>query len=213
MIDPRDAALMAACPVVAMPRYGELSSIDSGQRIVLAANGLFAQVRLPWLECLQPCGVIDTEISLPYGIATPRLALSFGHVPADLLRRFVHMARRALPAETAAAIIYCERSGAMRLAACDIIEADRLHVVYRPPLLAATEHVVVDLHSHGDAPAFFSAQDDLDDRAIKICGVFGRVRDRCPEAVFRLAINGLFIDLYDKWEGFIGLARIEEREQ
>ena len=36
-----DAALQAACPVVIAPRFGPLPDMDPGQRLVVAANGLF----------------------------------------------------------------------------------------------------------------------------------------------------------------------------
>jgi PRTRC genetic system protein A len=209
MTDPRDAALLAACPVIAAPRYGALPAMAAGLRLVAAANGVFAQVRVPWLDSLQPCGGIAPGLPLPYGTLAPWLRLSFGVIPADLLRRFAAQARRAAPDETAAAIIHCGRTGALRLAPCQTLEADFEHVVYRPPPLAATEQVAVDLHSHGDAAAFFSATDDADDRAIRICGVFGRMRCRHPEARFRLTINGLFIDLDDRWDSVIGLPRLE----
>lgn len=209
MTDARDAALLAAFPVIAAPRHGSLEPMTSGLRLVVAANGVFVQVRLPWLDCLQRCGGIDTGLPLPYGTLSPWLQLSFGVIPADLLRQFIAMARRAAPDETAAAIIHGERTGMLRLAACETIEADSDHIIYRHPVLAATEHVAVDLHSHGDAPAFFSALDDADDRAIKLCGVFGRLRSRHPEARFRLAINGLFIDLCDQWDNVVGLSKLE----
>jgi PRTRC genetic system protein A len=209
MLDPRDAALLAACPAIAMPRHGELPPLKTGQRIVVAANGVFVQLPLPWLDCVAPCGSLDARLPLPYGTLTPRLMLSFGVIPAELLRQFVRLARQSAPDETAAVIVHCTRTKALRLVACETISADRVRVIYRTPPLAATEQAVVDLHSHGDAPAFFSAQDDLDDRAIKLCGVFGRVHSRHPEARFRLAINGLFIDLCDRWDEFIGLPLIE----
>lgn len=209
MTDPRDAALLAACPVIAAPRHGDLPPMALGLRIVAAANGLFVQVRLPWLDCLQRCGSVNPALPLPYGTLVPWLHLSFGVIPADLLRQFVAQARRAAPNETAAAIVHCAHAGALRLAACETVAADADHVVYQPPLLAASEQVAVDLHSHGEAAAFFSPLDDADDRAIKICGVFGRVHSRHPEARFRLAINGLFIDLADQWDNVIGLARLE----
>ncbi|QBE66363.1 PRTRC system protein A [Pseudoduganella lutea] len=208
MADPRDAVLLAACPVIAAPRHGALPSMSPGLRLVVAANGVFVQVRLPWLDCLQRFGGIDSGLPVPYGALSPWLRLSFGVIPADLLRRFIASARYAAPDETAAAIIHDGRSGMLRVATCETVEADRDHVVYRLPLLAATEQVVLDLHSHGDAPAFFSALGDADDRAIKLCGVFGRVRSRHPEARVRLAINGLFIDLCDQWDSVVGLTRL-----
>ncbi len=208
MTDPRDAALLAAFPVIAAPCHGILPPMTPGLRLVIAANGLFVQVKLPWLDCLQRCGGVDSGLPLPYGALSPWLRLSFGVVPAGLLRQFVALARYAAPNETAAAIIHGERTGMLRLATCETVEADRDHVIYRLPVLAATEQVAVDLHSHGDAPAFFSALDDADDHAIKLCGVLGGVRSRHPEARFRLAINGLFIDLCDQWDSVIGLTRL-----
>ena len=40
-MDARDAALQAASPVVIAPRFGPLPDMDPGQRLVVAANGLF----------------------------------------------------------------------------------------------------------------------------------------------------------------------------
>ena len=34
MLDPRDQALLAACPVVAAPRFGKLPEMANGQRII-----------------------------------------------------------------------------------------------------------------------------------------------------------------------------------
>ena len=51
MIDPRDAALQRTCPTVAAPRFGTLPEMENGQRVVVAANGVFIQVKLDWLDC------------------------------------------------------------------------------------------------------------------------------------------------------------------
>ena len=40
-MDMRDLALQAACPVVAAPRFGPPPDMENGQRILLAANGVF----------------------------------------------------------------------------------------------------------------------------------------------------------------------------
>ena len=50
MMDVRDIALQAACPVIAAPRFGPLPDMVNGQRIILAANGVFVQVKLDWLR-------------------------------------------------------------------------------------------------------------------------------------------------------------------
>ena len=42
--DPRDAALQRACPTVPAPRFGLLPEMQNGQRLLIAANGVFVQV-------------------------------------------------------------------------------------------------------------------------------------------------------------------------
>lgn len=61
--------------------------------------------------------------------------------------------------------------------------------------MADDETVAVDLHTHGRAPAFWSADDDRDDQGIKVAGVFGLLDQPRPMARFRLVINGLYQDL------------------
>lgn len=57
MIDPRDLALQGTCPTLAAPRFGALPEMKNGQRVVVAANGVFVQMKLDWLGCiLRPCG-------------------------------------------------------------------------------------------------------------------------------------------------------------
>ena len=42
--DPRDAALQATCPCVAVPRFRRLPPAGQGQRVLVARNGVFAEV-------------------------------------------------------------------------------------------------------------------------------------------------------------------------
>ena len=52
MIDPRDEALQRACPVLAAPLFGVLPEMESGQRVIVASNGVFVQVNRAWLDCI-----------------------------------------------------------------------------------------------------------------------------------------------------------------
>ena len=52
--------------------------------------------------------------------------------------------------------------------------------------------MVVDIHSHGWAPAFFSSTDDADDRgAMKISLVLGNLDRARPSSAMRLCMAGL----------------------
>jgi PRTRC genetic system protein A len=104
-------------------------------------------------------------------------------------------------------IVWHAVSGEMRLVFPTEESTGCTHVRYRRPQLDDDEHLVVDLHSHGHLSAFFSTQDDRDDRGeFKIAGVIGNCdRGQCSTA-FRLCANGLFLPLAFDETGLNGQA-------
>ena len=191
-MDPRDQALLAACPVVAAPRFGALPDMGNGQRIIVARNGWFVQTRLDWLDSIVALGHGLPQMRLPYGEVAERLRFSFGVLPIRLIEAFVAAGRERLPNEAAGVLIYSRRAGQLRLAMCEPERASPVHVRYRRPAMAEDETVAVDLHTHGHAPAFWSGEDDQDDQGIKVAGVFGQLDRPRPTACFRLVVNGLY---------------------
>jgi PRTRC genetic system protein A len=211
-MDARDAALQAACPVVIAPRFGPLPDMEPGQRLVVAANGLFVQLKLDWLDCthcLTPQGI---GLPLPYGAVEERLRFSFGVLPVRLIERFLEAGRQSLPNEAAGALIYSRTSGGLRLAVCEPVRCSPVRIDYRVPPMAADESVAVDLHTHGRAAAFWSDDDDRDDRGIKVAGVFGRLHEVRPDACFRLVINGLYRPLPHPWSRLAAIEPTPARE-
>lgn len=198
-MDARDIALQAACPVVIAPRFGALPEMNPGQRLVVAANGLFVQVKLDWLDCIHCLTPQGLGVPLPYGEVAERLGFSFGVLPIGLIEQFVEAARRSLPNEAAGALIYSRSSGRLRLALCEPMRCSPAHIDYRMPAMAADETVAVDLHTHGRLAAFWSDEDNSDDQGIKVAGVFGRLDEAQPDACFRLVINGLYRPLPHPW--------------
>jgi PRTRC genetic system protein A len=201
-MDVRDQAQLAACPVVAAPSFSPLPDMANGQRIIVARNGWFVQTRLDWLDCITALGTEAPAMRLPYGEVREHLRFSFGPLPIRLIEEFVAYGRKHLPDEAAGVLIYSRSTGRLRLALCDAESASPVRIHYRRPLLADDETVAVDLHTHGRAPAFWSADDDRDDQGIKVAGVFGRLDQPMPMARFRLVINGLYKPLpHHPWQG------------
>jgi len=198
-MDARDAALQASCPVLAAPRFGELPPMGNGQRLLIAANGVFVQVRLDWLDCIQRLAPA-LELPLPYGQVQERMVFGFGRLPIGLIEQFVALARQRLPDETAGALVYSRASGALRLVVHPPVSASPGHITYGLPPLAEGETLAVDLHTHGRLPAFWSPTDDRDDTGIKIAGVFGDLHRDRPSAAFRLVLNGRFRALPHPWQ-------------
>lgn len=191
-MDPRDKALLAACPVVAAPRFGALPDMGNGQRIIVACNGWFVQTRLDWLDSIVALGHGQPQMRLPYGEVAEHLRFSFGVLPIRLIEAFVVAGRERLPNEAAGVLIYSRRTGHLRLAMCEPEQTSPVHIRYRRPVMAEDETVAVDLHTHGRAPAFWSGEDDRDDQGIKVAGVFGWLDRPRPSACFRLVVNGLY---------------------
>lgn len=198
--DPRDSALQSACPVLASPRFGALPDMHNGQRIVIAANGVFAQVKLDWLDCMLRIAELPSTPPLPYGTVEARIAFAFGVIPVRLLEAFVEAGRRKLPDEIAGGLIYSRRTGKLRLQVYDELQASPDGIAYRMPPLEEDESIAVDLHTHGRSHAFWSPIDDGDDRGIKVAGVFGHLHRDQPSAAFRLAVNGFYYPLRHPWE-------------
>jgi len=201
MIDPRDEALQRACPVLAAPLFGVLPAMENGQRIIVASNGVFVQVKRVWLDCVERLGDIDAALPLPYGKMTPSVCFTFGTIPIALLAAFIAAGRAGLPNEIAGGLIYSARRTTLRLTIYEPLRSTPHGIEYRMPLLARDESIAVDLHTHGVLPAFWSATDDMDDRSVKVAGVFGNLDRESPSAAFRLVLNGMYRALAHPWQG------------
>jgi PRTRC genetic system protein A len=207
VIHPLDVALRETLPIATMPRFGEFQPLSaSGQRLLLGENGLFLEVRRPWLHAIAECGVVDAGLRLPFGRVKPQLELPFGLLPRVLVDQFIRVARERLPNEVAGAIVLDTERAEFELRIHEADEASAARIDYRALPLRSHEALVVDLHSHGIAPAGFSAQDDLDDcGATKVAVVVGRLDrkagGRCADIAVRLVLNGLLLPLlYDEWK-------------
>ena len=149
MADPRDVALQQACPCVSMPMFDPLPTLTCGQRMVLGRNGVFLQMRTPWLDCSTRVGQLAERLPLPYGLVHEPIGFDFGAIPIRLLERFIEGAREALPDEVAGALIYDERLRSLSLRVHAGLDVGRGHVHYRIDDLREGEVLAVDLHSHG----------------------------------------------------------------
>lgn len=194
-IDPRDALLQAHVPAVMVPRFTPLQYLGrSGHRYLIAQDGLWLEVRRPWLHLVWP--VAPSAAPLPYGGVDERMDFEFEwDAFLSLLTQFYAAAFRALPNEHAAWFIWDEKDRALRYRAVFAKSASPGSLELQRPPLAPHEHLAVDVHSHGFIRACFSATDDMDDAGeVKLSVVIGNLEnpDNADEDV-RLCAQGLFI--------------------
>lgn len=184
-----DKLLASDLPVVTMPHdtmsFAPLA-VD-GHRLVLAGNGLFKEIRRPWIYVRY----LLEDLQTPFGMCTPVCETIF-HIPKILFRQFLGQAKTEAPLETAAWITWNQTSAEFMYneLVAPVANYSRL-TVNRPPL-PSDEHLIVDLHSHHCMAAEFSGIDDADDRMagyITFAGVVGTI-DTKPTWNFRLCLEG-----------------------
>lgn len=184
-----DEAVLTTFPSVAVPPSGNLLPAAGGIRYLVAKSGLWQEINLPWIRVVRPF-TGPGESPLPYGELQPVIDLRCGPLPMSLVREFIAGAREAAPLECAAALVWSD-DGSWRLAWRQAKSAGSGHIDYNEVTLAGGEHLVVDMHSHGHYGAYFSIEDNEDDRgSMKFSLVVGSFKGTAPTSVMRLCMLG-----------------------
>ena len=202
-MDSRDVALQSVVPTVMVPRYSELKELaTAGDRILMAANGVWLEVCRAWLYA-RVLVAKPSIIPVPYGQVSEVMRFGFGKLPRAMVAQFIEQARARCPNECAAWVVWNQRTNEWRLMMLEETSVGPGHVNVNLPTLEEDEHMVMDLHSHGLTEAFFSRTDNKDDRgATKIAGVIGNLDKPEATASFRLCANGVFVPLpFDNPQG------------
>lgn len=194
-----DYALLAAAPVAAVPRHAPFHPLqEAGHRFLLASDGLYLEVRRPWIHYIHQLAKQEA-VAIPYGQIEKKCELDFGSIGSALaqMKEFAVKAKADAPIEAAASLLWDHNKKAWRIEYPDIIgEASASSIQYRQVEPGPDESLAIDLHSHGYAGAFFSTTDDADDRgAVKISAVFGNLDTDKPTVAFRLCVLGLYIPI------------------
>lgn len=193
-----DAYLQRNFPTVLAPRFSALAPMtEPGERFVLTSSKLLFEVSRPWLHAVHAISK-DFDRKTPYGEGLPEgIELKFGAIPKEMLEQFIELARLAFPLETAAWIVWNEDSGDFNLMPLKAISSSANHVHFERPTLPGGQHLVMDIHSHGEAEAFFSSTDDQDDiDQLCVSAVVGRVNSPTPMVIARLSMLGVYKRLY-----------------
>lgn len=194
---PTDIFMQDRFPILAAPKLGQFEEIDrEGHRYLVAADGLWIEVRTAWLYFRQKIGA--SGVAVPYGTLSPEIRFLCPPIPKTLLEAFAQASREASPNEIAGQIIWNRETGEFRLQLLDFTSNGPGHINYLTPEYGAGEVMVVDLHSHGRFDAFFSNTDDIDDAGqIKIAGVVGRCGENGERMLMRLCVLGMYCYLPD----------------
>lgn len=192
-----DATLQAACPCVMCPRYEPLALLeDDSHRFLICGDGLHVEVKRPWLHAILK--VMDSPIPLPYG-QPPKLFSINIHRRAliDGLQHFIRRAREVSPLEHAAWLTFDPSQMAVGYVEPAVISRSGAHISYHRPDASLVCLPVVDCHSHGILDAFFSDEDEKDDRTddAKLAFVVGNLDKPNVSVAMRFVGFGLSLDI------------------
>lgn len=210
-----DALLYDQTPVECVPRHGAFRRLTiDGHRYLVATDGLWLEVHRPWPRLLWPIGTTSPENlvsthATPFGTLKPSVEIIFGKIPHHLIRSFAERGRTSCPNERGAWLSWehGHEGTEGRLVWSEPVDSvgtpGALH--YARPEHTADLSPCIDLHTHGTAPAFFSATDDQDDaHDVKIAIVIGNLDRPIPTIAARLCCLGVFIPVTVRAEEVFG---------
>ncbi|WP_320534268.1 PRTRC system protein A [Robbsia andropogonis] len=189
----KDVVLQESFPSVMVPRFEAVTPMARlGDRLLIARNGIFLELRRAWLHLVAQIGSMSALTSIPYGDVRESHRLLCGPIAPVVVDEFVDFARAHCDVEVGAWIVWSPSSGRFRLAKVGVLEHSADFLSYEPPALFDDEVLVVDCHSHARAPAFFSSVDNADDRFdVKLALVVGCCDQAQPTMVLRLCAKGI----------------------
>lgn len=191
-MDKRDAVLQASCPSIAVPQYSPIEMPNKcGERILVAANGVFLEVTRKWCKFVRKVGEMNTPV--PYGTVHESSQLLAPRLPRNLVDDFLRLSKSSCDVEIGGAIIWNHVTNAYRLSPVETLAADNESLDYRPAKLGDGDHLIVDCHSHAHHESFFSPKDNEDDQwHVKISLVVGACNTATPTIKTRLCLKGIF---------------------
>lgn len=195
-----DLATFRSAPIVAVPKYCEFAPLlENGHRFLLAGDGLYLEVRRPWLHFIHKIAEPQGSIQIPYGAIASKFELGFGRLGTALpqMKEFAAYAMVESPIEAVASLLWNHKTSEWAIKYPEVIgTATGSCISYKQVDIGEDESLVIDLHSHGAHPAFFSETDNVDDSgAVKISGVFGSLDQEVQTATFRLCVLGVYIPI------------------
>lgn len=192
--DLRDRVLFSETPTLMEPRFGPPlpPPEDHKHRFVCGDDGLYIEAQNSVIGIR--IRIAPSSLPLPYGkIERTGIHLRRGLIPSALLDEALAKSRAAVPNEWAGLIVWNERQERYALHEPDVLAAGPGRISY---LASFPDKLmpVMDLHSHGNLPAFFSSTDDHSDLAgFYVAGIIGNCGLAQPSFAARMVVNGHFL--------------------
>jgi PRTRC genetic system protein A len=178
---------------------------------ILAATGIYLRVENRFFDVLLPIARCPIRGLAPL---QPHLVLKVPRLPGRLLAAVLSDASQARRPDGGLneALYHFHHDGSRVRVVKPVQRATATCVVGAE---GNPSNVILDLHSHGNMPAFWSETDNDDEQGFRVYGVIGRL-DKRPEIRLRLGIYGYWFPipaslLFGGSSGFLDVAEREIR--
>lgn len=187
-------------PILKGSRKGiKFSSERVGQNLFFVKGKDGASYRIEQM----PYGVFDCCV----GGGEVDFHLSAEKIPVEIFEEILSFFRKKPQQEAAVQIFYDVKTRKYELY-YPKQKVSRTSVYFeRNFILEQEKALVMDAHSHGRLPAFFSSTDDYDEKGTRLFLVIGKVGSDSPECILRAGIAGFYkylhlSDIFDLEDGF-----------
>ncbi len=198
LTDMRDRVVFGETPTLMQPLFGEKlpEPEEYKHRFVVGQDGLYIEAQNS-VVAVRQC-IAESGLQLPYGkIEHTGIQLRNGKIPGRILCDVLKKAAAAVPNEWAGLVVWNGKLSEYQLFEPDVVVATPGRVSYLSSLLVSLMPVM-DLHSHGNGVAFFSATDNESDLGgFYVAAVLGHCASRKPSTVTRMVVNGQFLPCPD----------------
>ncbi len=190
-------------PTIMMPKHGELEPCPMRKtRFLMARDGLFIETQQSFGRLVKQ--LWQSPRPLPYGVVEevdefwPVLTACFDHIIGPEM--FHDAAEYARSNREWCGYILCDEGDSSAFYYHKNDFDSTVGSLYYRRSLPKGSSLVVDVHSHGEIPPFFSSTDDEDDRGgVRICVVLGSFKEKGDVRDFhwaaRYVIEGFFFEL------------------
>jgi PRTRC genetic system protein A len=157
---------------------------------VMAGNGVFLRAENRFVSAIVPVAHCQIRGLPPLG---RQIKLKVPRLPEQLLTAMVNGAggMRASTDQLQEALYHVHHTGR---AACVLKPRQKASSSHVASYSGGEPGIILDLHSHGSMPAFWSATDNADEVGFRFYAVIGRL-DKKPEIRLRLGVYGYFLSL------------------
>ncbi|MFD2274621.1 PRTRC system protein A [Undibacterium arcticum] len=167
---PMDVLYQSMTPTHMVPVRGEFEPLsEPGQRFLVAKDGLWMEVKTPWLYLCYPLAQ-QTAVDIPCGALEPSIDFHYGSPPVYLLQRFQHASKDANQHPISAWISWNELTGFRYYELQRDTAAD--DVAFTDPVLGEGETVAFVLTSRGVGSVSATDNDQIRQQS---GGVYGRI--------------------------------------